>query len=150
MLNESDMAQSDVEVALQSERYDELIRHPHAKQILKILSNDYVRERHHDNEVLLFSHERLAEMANSGKVQALVYNEEFTLRADIEKALEPYKVYERRVIWRVLVMGQSLRFATKCNRSRSAKSWDRWFYGNALPALRVALREYSRNGKVVA
>jgi hypothetical protein len=63
------------------------------------------------------------------------------LHADVKRALEPFSAIEKRVIFRVLVQGQSIEEATKKTRW-SSRTWQRRLKYETFPHLRTALRDY--------
>ena len=63
------------------------------------------------------------------------------LKADLSAALRAFSPIEKRILFRVLVQGQSVREATT-RMQRSARSWERWLSEKALPALRTYLEDY--------
>jgi hypothetical protein len=105
-----------------------------------------------------------AELINdsTGKVEEIVlfdindeHNEDLLacrprleLRADLKAALDTFTLIEKRILFRVLVQGQSLRTATKRMR-KSSRTWERWYSEEALPRLRKLLEDYQEDGKVV-
>lgn len=70
------------------------------------------------------------------------------LREDLRRALEPFTKLQKRVLFRILVQGQTLPVATK-GLARSTVWWWGWYTKTALPKLRKSLQEYVENGKVV-
>lgn len=64
------------------------------------------------------------------------------LREDIRRALSGFSQVQKRLLFRVLVQGQSVRSATRRWKNTS-KQWERWFYQQALPALRKSLVAYA-------
>ena len=70
------------------------------------------------------------------------------LKADLKAALVTFSPLEQRIIFRVLVQGQSVREATKRMKS-SSRTWERWLSEEALPRLRKLLEDYQEDGKVV-
>ena len=71
------------------------------------------------------------------------------LRRDLTKAFGMFTMKEQSVLYRVLVQRQSIVQATKRMRSKSRRSWARWYVTKALPKLRRVLRDYNEKGKVV-
>lgn len=63
------------------------------------------------------------------------------LKADLSAALKLFSPIEKRILFRVLVQGQSVREAT-ARMKRSARSWERWLSEKALPSLRACLEDY--------
>ena len=63
------------------------------------------------------------------------------LKADLRAALSGFSPLEKRILFRVLVQGQSVREATT-RMQRSARSWERWLSEKALPTLRIYLEDY--------
>lgn len=107
-------------------------------------STEYRRERAFGKEVLLFAPHKLS----TGKFNALQYDPQYELKKDVADALKQFSPAERRIIFRVLIQGQSIDLATKGSKYSTAH-WVHWFRTKALPSLRESLKDYQENGKVV-
>lgn len=70
------------------------------------------------------------------------------LRADLNRAFRKFTALQQRVLYRVLVQGQSLRVATNGMR-KSTPYWHTWFKREAMPKLRRELSDYVEPGKLV-
>jgi hypothetical protein len=116
-------------------------------EIAAIVKSEYRRERLGDKEVYLCSPRRLRELSESGS-SSLTVNPQYELKKDMAQALSKFSPVERRIIFRVLIQGQSLALATKHSKF-SYGYWYNWLHTNALPALRKSLSDYHVNGKVV-
>ena len=103
----------------------------------------------------------MARNAHTGKIQqvvlfapnvfntlpALVKEDHPELREDLRRALSHFNSTQRRVLFRVLVQGQSIETATRGSKWTSQR-WRKWF-GQAVQQLRGHLADYVENGKVV-
>jgi hypothetical protein len=65
------------------------------------------------------------------------------LRADLNRAFSQFNRVEQRILFRVLVEGQTLSSAVR-RMSKSITYYHIWLHKVALPRLRVALRDYTR------
>lgn len=70
------------------------------------------------------------------------------LRVDLKKAFSQFKGVEYRVLYRLLVQGQSMDKATQ-RMKRSREYWRTWYQNVALPKLCESLASYFDNKKVV-
>lgn len=64
------------------------------------------------------------------------------LQADLSIALSAFSPIEKRIIFRVLLQGQSVEEATQGMR-QSRRTWARWLNEQALPVLQVILSDYA-------
>ena len=78
----------------------------------------------------------------------IVVEDHSELRLDLKRALKPFTTVQRRVLYRVLVQGQSIETASK-GLSKTQRWWSGWLQGTALPKLRAALGNYVEGGKLV-
>lgn len=72
----------------------------------------------------------------------------FELQTDVRDALRHFNPIEQRILYRVLIQGQSVDEATKKMKHGRGR-WQVWLNTVALPRLRAMLADYSEKGKVV-
>ena len=69
------------------------------------------------------------------------------LKVDLKAALAGFSLTKRRILFRVLVQGQSVKTATN-HMKGSSRTWERWFTDSAMPHIRKCLSDYYANGEV--
>ena len=71
-------------------------------------------------------------------------NHNAELHADLNAALSAFSIIEKRIIFRVLVQGQSVKEATK-KMKKSARHWELWLRNHALPIMQTLLEDYRKD-----
>ncbi len=80
--------------------------------------------------------------------EILAQEPRYELKKDLKQALGQFSPIEQRILFRVLVQGQSVTEATKNMKHRRGR-WEPWLRNVALPKLRELLADYYQNGKLV-
>lgn len=93
-------------------------------------------------EVILMDHDTLSDHP------ALRAESNLEMRTDINRAFEGFTKLQRRVLHNVLIRGMSVEKAT-ARMSKSGRWWRNWMDKEALPALRLALADYSEVTKKI-
>ena len=89
--------------------------------IEQIVNSEYRRERAYGREIVLLSPALLTLLADRGKISSLSGDANLELKADLAMAFRPYSPAERRIIFKVLVQGQSVEKATRRMRKHSSR-----------------------------
>jgi len=71
------------------------------------------------------------------------------LKKDVRDALKVFSPIEQRILFRVIVQGQSFEVAT-ARMLASSQSWRQWYVTTALPLLRERLADYADTFRVKA
>ena len=71
------------------------------------------------------------------------------LKKDVRDALKVFSPIEQRILFRVIVQGQSFEVAT-ARMLASSQSWRQWYVAVALPLLRERLADYADTFRVKA
>jgi hypothetical protein len=147
------MTKRETQIAEIFEQYPELKGHRNEAEIIETLLKDYqpMRETHgiRREPVILLAPDYINLLVETGQSRALIEDNNAELRLDVLRAVRKFTVTERNVIFKVAVGGMSIEDACRSYKYRSVRTWQRWYFTEALPVLRTELKGYHENGKVV-
>ena len=99
------------------------------------------------HRVILFAQDKLIAIAGGTKKLSPI-NQQYELKADVAEAVSQFSPAEQRMVFRVLVQGQSIDKAAKGSKF-STSYWAHRLATFIIPRLKGALADYNEKGKLV-